>query len=223
MTLEEIKTEWIQYNKKLETSQRLNEQLILSMLKERSKSRISKIRRQNTIYLALMVSSLLFIIALFAGNPFDFKYMLQYVPYGILSIGVVLAIVALVKSLQSFSININNMPLDSFLRKIIDAYEKNKKIERWFGILIIGAGTLANLSFLPNKLAHKGLWQALGETGISILITLGIYFIAFKAGAFKNRNREEFENDLKEWNELKKISLELKEEYFQQQNKNSLQ
>lgn len=217
MTLEEIKTEWIQYNKKLETSQRLNEQLILTMLKERSKSRISKIRRENSIYLVVMVSSLLFIIALFAGNPFDFKYKLQYVPYGILSIGVVLSIVALVKSLQSFSININNMPLDSFLKKIINAYEKNKKIERWFGILIISAGTLANFSFLPNKLEHKGLLQALSETGISILITLGIYFIALKAGAFKNRNREEFENDLKEWNELKKISFELKEENFQRE------
>jgi hypothetical protein len=162
--------------------------------------------------MVLMVMSFLFIVAIFAGNPFDFKYILQYVPYGILAVGVLLAIVSLVKSFQSFSININNVPLDSFLKNTIDAYEKNKKAERWFGILIISAGTLTAFSFLPNKLEHKELGQALVETAISILITLGIYFIAFKAGAFKNRKKEEFENDLKEWNELKKISQELKEE-----------
>ena len=209
MNLEEIKTEWIQYNQKLATSQRLNEQLILSMLRERSKSRVSKIRRDNSIYMVLMMLSFLFIVAIFAGNPFDFKYKLQYVPYGILAIGVLLAIVSLTKSMQSFSININNVSLDVFLKKTIEAYEKNKKIERLFGILIVGAGTLAAFSFLPNKLEHKDWWTALGETAISILITLTIYFVAFKAGAFKNRNKEEFENDLKEWNELKNISAEL--------------
>jgi hypothetical protein len=164
------------------------------------------------MYLVLMIASFLFIVAIFFGNPFDFKYRLQYVPYGILAIGIALAIVTLIKSFQSFSVNINNVPLDGFLRNTINAYEKNKKIERWFGILIISAGTLTAFSFLPNKLAHKDLWQALAETAISIVITLGIYLIAFKAGAFENRKKEEFENDLEEWNELKKISLELKEQ-----------
>jgi hypothetical protein len=211
MNLEEIKTEWLQYNQKLENTQRLNEHIILSMLKERSKSRVSKIRRQHGIYMVLMVICLLFVSAILAGNPFDFKYKWQYVPYGVLAIGVLLAIVSLIKGMQSFSININNVSLGVSLKKIIEAYEKNKKIERLFGILIITAGTLTAFSFLPNKLEHKTLWPALGETAISIIITLSIYFIAFKSGAFKNRNKEEFENDLKEWNELKNITSELSE------------
>ena len=210
MNIEDLETEWRQYNQKLETSQRLNEQIILSMLRERSRSRVSKIRTKNSIYLVLMFVNLLLLSAVFAGNPFDFKYSLQYIPYGVLTIGVLLAIVALIKSIQNFSGNINDTTLDNFLGKTINAYEKNKKIERLFGVLIVGAGTLTAFSFLPNKLEHKALWPALGETGISILVTLVIYFIAFKAGAFKNRNKEEFENDLKEWNELKNISSELK-------------
>ena len=210
MNIEDLETEWRQYNQKLETSQRLNEQIILSMLRERSRSRVSKIRTKNNIYMVLMLVDLLLLAAVFAGNPFDFKYSLQYLPYGVLTIGVLLAIVALIKSIQNFSGNINDTPLDNFLKKTINAYEKNKKIERLFGVLIVGAGTLTAFSFLPNKLEHKALWPAVGETAVSILVTLAIYFIAFKAGAFKNRNKEEFENDLKEWTELKNISSELK-------------
>ena len=210
MNIDEMRTEWKQYSKKLEVSQRLNEHLIQSMLKERSRSRVSKIRRNNAIYLVLMVITTMFLAAIFFGNPFDFRYRLQYIPYGILFIGVLLGIVSLVKSLKNFtSTNINNVSLDSFLKRTIAEYEKNKKLERWVGIIIFSAGLLTAFSFLPKKLEHKEFWQAVGETAISMLITIAIYFIAFKMGAFKNKNQEEFENDLKEWNELKTISMEL--------------
>jgi membrane protease YdiL (CAAX protease family) len=209
MNIDEIKTEWKQYSKKLEVSQRLNEHLILSMLKERSRSRVSKIRRNNTIYFVLMLLTLLFLVAIFAGNPFDFKYRLQYIPYGILFIGVLLAIISLVKSFKTFTTNINSVSLDNFLKRTIEEYDKNKKIERWFGVIIFSAGLLTAFSFLPKKLEHKEFWQAIGETAVSMLITIAIYFIAFKLGAFKNKNKGEFENDLKEWNELKNISMEL--------------
>ena len=209
MNIDEFKTEWKQYSKKLEVSQRLNEHLILSMLKERSRSRVSKIRRNNTVYLVLMLLTLLFLAAIFAGNPFDFKYRLQYIPYGILFIGVLLAIISLVKSFKTFTTNINSVSLDNFLKRTIEEYDKNKKIERWFGVIIFSAGLLTAFSFLPKKLEHKEFWQAIGETAVSMLITIAIYFIAFKLGAFKNKNKEEFENDLKEWNELKNISMEL--------------
>jgi len=209
MNIDEIKTEWKQYSKKLEVSQRLNEHLILSMLKERSRSRVSKIRRNNTVYLVLMLLTLLFLAAIFAGNPFDFKYRLQYIPYGILFIGVLLAIISLVKSFKTFTTNINSVSLDNFLKRTIEEYDKNKKIERWFGVIIFSAGLLTAFSFLPKKLEHKEFWQAIGETAVSMLITIAIYFIAFKLGAFKNKNKGEFENDLKEWNELKNISMEL--------------
>ncbi len=209
MSIEEIKTEWKQYNKKLEVSQRLNEHLIQSMLKERSRSRVSRIRRNNTIYLVLMLITLLVLAAIFAGNPFDFKYTMQYIPYCILFIGVLLAVISLIKSLKNFSVNINNVSLDNFLKTTIAEYEKTKKIERWFGIIIFSAGVLTAFSFLPKKLEHKEFWPAIGETAISILITMAIYYIAYRLGAFKNKNKEEFENDLKEWNDLRNISSEL--------------
>ena len=209
MNIEEIKAEWKRVNQKLATTDRLNEQMIQSMLKERSRSRVSKIKRDNTMLLFAMTLNLVFLAAIFLGNPFDFIYAVQYIPYGLLAIGVLMAIVALVKSFQSFNVDINSMSLESFLKRTLYEYEKNKKIEAWFGRIILCAGLFTAFSFLPNKLQNKELLPALAETGLSIGITLAIYLIAFKAGAFKNRKKEGFENDLKEWNELKGIAADL--------------
>mgnify|MGYP003487822916 FL=1 len=209
MNIDQLKTDWQQYKQKLELSQRLNEQLIHSMLKERSRSRIAKIRRDNILYMVLMMMNLVILAAIFAGNPFDFKYLLQYIPYGILTIGVLMAMVSLFKSLQSFNVNLNHVNLDAFLKKTIVEFEKNRKMERWFGIIIVFAGVLTGLSFLPHKLQNKPLGQALIETAVSMGIAVGIYIIAFKLGAFKNRKKEGFENDLKELKELKALAAEL--------------
>jgi uncharacterized membrane protein len=209
MTIEELKAEWRQYNQKLVFSQRLNERLILSMLKERSRSRISGIRRKNWFYMAWMIVTLVFLGGVFAGNPFDFKYTWQYIPYGMVMVGVILAIISLINSLRNFTVDINKANLDTFLKRTIEEYEKNKKIQAGFGIIMLLAGISSVFSFLPKKLEHKELWPALGETALMIGITLLIYFLAFKFGAFKNRKKEAFENDLKELNELKALSSEL--------------
>ncbi len=209
MNMDQLKTDWQRYNQKLELSQQLNEKLILSMIKERSRSRITKIRRDSVLFMILMTITLGFLTAIFAGNPFDFKYTLQYFPYAILATGVLLSILSLLKSLQNFNVNINNVSLDTFLKKIIDGYEKNKKMETWFGIIIMCAGALTALSFFPNKLENKPLLQALVETAVSMGVAVVIYFAAFKSGVFKNRKKEGFENDLKELNELKTLSSEL--------------
>jgi len=212
MNIEELKTAWNGYNQKLAISQRLNEQLIQSMLKERSRSRISKLRKENIFLLLYMVIILGFLTAIFMGNPFDFNYTWQYIPYAMLAVGVIMAIFSLYKSLRNFDVDINTIPLDNFLKKTIAVYEKNKKWEQWFGIILLLAGASTVFSFLPKKLEHKELLPALGETAIMLLVTLVIYFIAFKLGAFRNRKKEGFENDLNELNELKAISSELSED-----------
>lgn len=212
MTIEELKGAWQQYNQKLSFSQRLNDRIILSMLKERSRSRVARIRRENWFYLVWMIIVLGFLGAVFAGNPFDFTHTWQYIPYGVLAAGVILAIISLINSLRNFTADINKADLDTFLKRTIEEYEKNKKIQAAFGIIMLLAGISTVFSFLPKKLAHKELWPALGETALMIGITLLIYFLAFKFGAFKNRKKEAFENDLKELNELKAISAELGEQ-----------
>jgi MFS family permease len=211
MNVEQIKMEWNRYNEKLSLSQQLSEKLIISMLKERSRSRISAIRRSNFLYLLLMCMVFTFLIAIFAGNPFDFNYGWQFIPYGVLLIGVLITIITLVQSLQSLPADLNKLDLSSFLKQTVLAYDRKRKVESWFGIIMFTGGVLTVFSFLPGKLKNNSVTEALLETGLLVVITIIIYFIAFKAGAFKNRNKAAFENDLKELNNLRDLSAEFQE------------
>ncbi len=207
MNLEELKSAWQVYDQKLQSSQAINEKIIMSMIKERSMSRVSRIERENMILILLMFLELFFLIAVFAGNPFDFEYFWQYVPYLLLLVGNLMAIAVLIKVYKSLKTEITDSNLSIFLKNIINFYEKNKKVEAWFGIIMFVSGCLTVFSFLPHKLTKKSLPTAIFDTLIPLFICIAIYFIAFKLGAFKNRKSEEFKKDLKE---LEKLSSDLK-------------
>lgn len=208
MNLEELKSAWQVYDQKLQSSKVINEKIIFSMIRERSNSRISKIKRENTLLLLLMFLEFFFLIAVFAGNPFDFDYLWQYVPYLFLLVGNLMAIMVLFKVYRMIKIEITDANLSFFLQNLIDGYEKNKKAEGWFGAIMFVSGCLTIFSFLPHKLANKTLSMAILDTLIPLFICIVIYFIAFKLGAFKNRKSEAFKKDLKE---LEELSLDLKE------------
>ncbi len=208
MNLDELKSAWKVYDQKLQTSQLLTERLIVGMIKERSRSRVAQIKRENTFFFLLMVFELVVLGAIFIGNPFDFIYPIQFVPYGFLGIGIIMAIIAIYRSNAIADIDMNSTTLGAFLTHVIKEYEKNKKLEGWFGILMLASGCLATLSFLPNKLAKQNLTSALIDTLIPMGICLFIYYLAFKMGVFKNRKSEGFKEDLKE---LEGLSKELEE------------
>jgi hypothetical protein len=208
MNLDELKSAWQVYDKKLQNSQAINEKIITSMIKERSSSRISKIKRENTFLLLVMIIEFIFLVAILAGNPFDFEFLWQFVPFFVLLVGNLMAIIVLFKVYQMIKTEITDTNLSFFLNKIINGYEKNKQAERWFGLIMFVSGCLTIFSFLPHKLANKTLPMAILDTIIPLLISVGIYFIAFKLGAFKNRKSEEFKKDLEE---LERLSLDLKD------------
>ncbi len=208
MDLNELKTAWIEYDQKLSISNRINEEILLAMIKDRSVSRISKIRTTNIMLLIWLFVVLTFIIAMFVGNPFDFKYNWQFIPYFVVGLGVIAAISSIFATLSKFDVNLSTKNISGFLTKIIEGYEKNRKMETWFGAILFTAGALTVFSFLPKKLENKPFWSALGETGLMLLITLSIYFLAMKSGVFKNKSKEGFENDLAELNQLKALKQE---------------
>ena len=208
MNLDELKSAWLEYDQKLTISNRINEEILLGMVKDRSVSRITRIRRTNFLLLGWMVVILFFIIAILIGNPFDFTYRWQFIPYLVIGLGVIAAIISIILTLRRFDLNLSTANLSAFLAKIIEGYEKSKRMEGWFGIILFTAGAMTVFSFLPKKLATKSVWQALGETGLMLLITLFIYFVAMKSGAFKNKSREGFESDLEELNKLKLLKQE---------------
>ena len=208
MSLEELKSAWQVYDRKLQASQAINEKLIFSMIRERSNSRVSRIKRDNTLLLLLMFLEFFFLVAVFAGNPFDFKYLWQYVPFLFISIGNLMAIVVLFKVFKMLKTDITDANLRSFLQNMIETFEKNKKAEGWFGAIMFVSGCLTIFSFFPNKLATKSLSMAIIDTLTPLAISGIIYWIAFKMGAFKNKKEIAFKNDL---TELESLQRELQE------------
>ncbi len=208
MNLEELKSAWQVYDQKLTFSQKINEKIVFSMIRERSNSRLSKMKRENRLLMLFMFFEFFVLLAVFIGNPFDFVYLWQYIPFLFLLIGNLMAIVMLFKVYKMINVDITGIDLSSFLIQLIQSYERNKKAEGWFGAIMFVSGCLTIFSFLPNKLAQKTLSLALLDTLIPLLICILIYYIAFKLGAFKNKKSEEFKKDLQE---LQEFSSELKE------------
>lgn len=208
MNLDELKSAWQMYDQKLQASQAINEKIIKSMIRERSHSRVSRIKRENALLMLLMCLELFFLIAVFAGNPFDFTYLWQYVPYLFILVGNIMAIVVLFRVYQMLKVEITDFNLSSFLQNMIATYERNKKAEGWFGVIMFVSGCLTVFSFLPHKLANKSALEAMIDTAIPLSISIFIYWLAFKMGAFENRKSIEFRKDL---DELEKLSSELKE------------
>jgi O-antigen/teichoic acid export membrane protein len=209
MNVSELKAEWTRYHEKLSLTRELNDQLISGILKERSRSRITAIRRSNSLFLLYMFIILSFLIAILAGNPFDFVYGWQYIPYMLLIAGIIIAIVSLIRSLKNFNVDLNRVDLSHFLQRTIDAYEKNRKVESWLQRIIFSGGVLTVLSFLPRKIENKGLWPAVGETSIVFGITLILYIFVLKARKFRRPAGAGFKDDLRDLEKLKELSKEL--------------
>jgi len=209
MNLEELKTEWQLYDKKIQAVQTVNAKLIEHMIKERSVSRVSLIKRQYQGFFFVLGLEIIVLAAILIGNPFDFKYQFQFIPYVLLSIGIVVALVNLVKLYRKLNDGLSSSSVGIFLKKILEMYEKNRVFEKWFGIIFLSVGFLIPLSFLPGKIENKGWTAALVEISAMMGITLLLYFIALKLGIFKNANKQKFSNDLAELNELKAMAQDL--------------
>jgi hypothetical protein len=209
MELETLKQSWESLDKKIHQATTFNQKLLNSIFSSRVTSTIDKLKRMyNSFYIVLGVE-IIFLVGVVAGNPFDFKYKVQYLPYVLLLAGVILAFVNLVKLNLTIGRLAPRMPIEEYLRGIIGAYNKNKRFEKWFGITLLCVGLTVPFSFLPAKIARFGLAGALIDISIMISITAALYFIAHKLGAFKNPFKEKLENDLKEWEELQRLAREM--------------
>ena len=100
--------------------------------------------------------------------------------------------------------------IDHYVKSIVGIYDRNKRFEKWFGIIFLATGLVVPFAFVPQKLDRMSVSGALLDTGIMISITLILYIAAFRFGTFKNPHKEKLERDLAEWNELKALADEMK-------------
>ncbi|MEJ7780607.1 MAG: hypothetical protein WKF68_13575 [Daejeonella sp.] len=213
MNIDELKTAWQEYDVKLQSTQLLTERIVTTMIRDRSDSRLSELRRTHFYGLIYMILMFIAGIAVLAGNPFDYKQIIEYIPMSIYTICIAILTAGMIRAYMVFSrVEINHDNLERSLKTIISVYENpNKFFAHAVKMLIFSSTILFPLSFLPRKIEAVGLWPGIIDTLIPIFISVSMVFIAYKLGAFKERQAEKFKMDMEELNNLKGISEELKQ------------
>ncbi len=211
MNIDELKAAWNVYEKKAEATQQLNEKVIESMIANRSYNRFSTVKRSYLLGFLWMSGWASFALLICLTNPFDYEMSWQYIPLWIFIGCVLVFIVGMIRTVTQFnSISITNSNVGSSLKKIIEVYERPQKFQKYTLLLFIFSQViLFPLSFLPRSIDRAGLWPALAERLIPMAIAALMLYAAHKLGAFKERHKDKFREDLSELEELKKMSKEL--------------
>ena len=137
MELEALKKSWESLDRKMQNVAAFNQKLVESIISARVMTTVDKIRRLNNFFYVVLCIEIIFLIALFMGNPFDFQYTLQYVPYVLILIGVVLAFVNLIHLSNAIRKLSPGDKIDHYLKGIVSMYDRNKRFEKWFGIIFL--------------------------------------------------------------------------------------
>ncbi|HRG11597.1 MAG TPA: hypothetical protein PLJ08_23695 [Cyclobacteriaceae bacterium] len=197
MELEVLKKSWANLNEKFQHSSTFNQKLIESIISSRAFTTVDRIKRMYTGFYIVLMVEVVVLVAILVGNPFDFHYNLQFLPYALLLIGVIIALM----NLRHLSNAINKISarstIDLYLKGIVSIYDQNKRYEKWFGVSLLAVGLFVPFSFLPQKLERMSHTAALADTVIMISISLVLYIAAFKLGAFKNRHKESLQKEVK--------------------------
>jgi hypothetical protein len=211
MELDAIKKSWAALDKRMQKTADFNTKVLDRIISQRALTTVDKIKRLNLFFYTVLLIELTVFVAILIGNPFDFQYTVQYIPYGLLFIAVLIAFINLFTLDKVIRRLAPDIRIDQYIMQIVSAYDRNKRFEKWFGIIFLLIGLLVPFSFLPNKMTTVGVWQAIGDTAIMILVSLTIYALAFKLGAFRNPHKRKLQQDLKDWNELRQLVREFPE------------
>ena len=206
MELDTLKASWERLDRKIERASLLNENLVEHIVASKVTTTVDKLTRLYVSFYVILSLEMLFFIAVFFGNPFDFKYKIQYVPYGLLLLGVCIAFVNLVILHQAIRKLSPERRIDEYVKNIVSIFNKNKRFEKRFGIMFLSAGLLVPLSFLPQKIERFGVAGGIKDLAIMISVVVILYALAFRFGAFKNPYKDQLERHLVEWNELQSLA-----------------
>jgi len=99
MNLEELKATWQDYDQKLIATRTINEKIIMSMMREKSASTLSKMRRMCLHTILLMGVIIWFSSMSIIYNAFDYEYKLQFLP---LILYVIVAVIFVVYHLRKY-------------------------------------------------------------------------------------------------------------------------
>ena len=214
MELDELKATWKQLDIKLQNTQLISDKIIVSMIRERSSSRLAKVKRRYLFLLLYLAIWLSVGVAVLAGNPFDYSMQLEFAPIFVYCACLSVLTLFLIKiNIDLQNVEVNQDSISISIKKIISIIEKYENPNQFLSwarrLLLVSTTVLFPLSFLPRKITRVGLQAGLIDTLIPILISAILVFVAYKLGAFKERNADRFKEYLTDLNELKGLSEQM--------------
>ena len=179
MNLDELKTAWHALDEKVMTTQKLGENLALSMMKERSRSTLTTMQTELKRVGAYLMLLLVVFGAILLGNPFDFTHWLEYVP-AVLYLGLLGYALRNVwreyRQLQAVSLTKSN--LRDSLRAVIQSHKTYQVAMYWVWKLSLGAGLLFGVSLSARNFTAYGLTNFLLDIGGKLVVTVALYALA---------------------------------------------
>ena len=203
MDLDELKTAWKVYDRRLQATEEINQKVVISMIKARSVSRLAKLQQRYTSMIALFLFYLCCFIACLIGNPFDYVRPVEYVPLVLLNLCCALLVVLLFRArLRLKTAELEGMNLQQALEQIIQIHVSYRQLLRYTVGLLQASCMMIILSFLPRRISEMGAGMAMMVTCFP-LIVLAAYFYSMKKRGWKAEDVEKgFRADLAELKEL---------------------
>ncbi|WP_234733653.1 hypothetical protein [Tellurirhabdus bombi] len=207
MELDELKASWRVYDEKISRQQQLNEQMFLSMIKDRSKSNLAKMGQKIRLAGTIMVGTILFFTAAILGNPFDFTNWYSYVPMVLYLVLGLFALVIIVKEHRQLNqVNLSRENLRDSLAKVIQSHEQTQRILGKVWLLFMVAGFLLGVALVSRNFDAYGMAKTVTFLGLQVGIILVLYGLAkWVFRAFEDPQAEALKESLKELDQLKQL------------------
>ena len=198
MNLDEMIGTWQEYDQKLKASKLINEKIILSMIREKSESTLSKMRRNSLLTIALMMVVIWFCTMSIIYNAFDYQYKIQFLPL-ILYIGVAVIFIGfLIKAHRDSRVDLYKSNLKESLRKVIASNDEFVQINLKLGIVFLSSGFLYLVSASVRVIQDEGMLRGVLWFVGGLFINFILLYIAHLLGAFKDHHGNKLKNHLRE-------------------------
>lgn len=205
MNLDELKTAWQEYDSRLSATEEINQKVIVSMIRERSVSRIARIRRSYTGMICLFLFYVVCLTGCFFGNPFDYSFPAQYLPLAALTLSCVVMAVFLVRARIALKkISLDRQNLQEALLQVIAVYVKYRKSFKYTIIMTFCSSIMLSLSRIIVRIPESGISAAIFSILSFCAMLVFSYYYARKKPEWPNLGEEEkgLRADIEELNDF---------------------
>lgn len=179
MNLDDLKTSWKSIDEKATATQKLSEQMVLSMIKENSKSTVSRIQNKLKKVAFYFAGLFVLFIAILAGNPFDYSNLYEYVPavaYAFLIVAVLEIVIREIIAIGKIRLTKSN--LHESLEKIIQLHETYQSVMETVWKISMIIGFLLGTSLLVRNFETYGWTKSILVIAANAITVIVLYLIA---------------------------------------------